>query len=265
MPSSLATLAATARRSPVSITKRIPSARSARIASGVEGLMRSDKKITPAVRPPTATYTGVTAEESWCRSGVCCSPGISIPCSRKKLTVPATTRFPETKPSTPRPEIERNSLGVARGRRFSSAGHHGASKRVLARALEARSDGKQRIVGEVVSRKHIDTRDPGLAFGQRAGLVDDQRVHFGERLESFGVADQHAGVRSAAYGYHDGHRGGEAEGTRASDDENRDSGDQRVRKARLRTEQQPSEKRQNSGGNNRGHKVGVDFVRQALH
>src|SRR5258708_7496719 len=159
MPSSLATIAATARRSPVSITKRIPSARKARIASGAEDLIWSDKRMAPTRRPSTATYTGVTAEEFCCGSAACCSAGISIPCSRKK----------------------------------------------------------------------------------------------------------HAGLCAAAYGYHDGHWRGEAQGAWASDDENGDSGNQRVRKAGLRTEEHPSEKCQNSSCNYRGDEVSGNLVRQALH
>ena len=48
----------------------------------------------------------------------------------------------------------------------------------------------------------------GLAFGQRAGLVDHQRVDFGEALERLGVLDQHAGPGAAAGADHDRHRRG---------------------------------------------------------
>ena len=94
-----------------------------------------------------------------------------------------------------------------------------AGERVLAKSLEARGHGKQRIVREGVSGENAYACDAGLAFGQRAGLIDDQRIDSSERLEGFCVADEHTGLRTAAYGYHDGHWRGETQGARAGDDE----------------------------------------------
>ena len=75
--------------------------------------------------------------------------------------------------------------------------------------------------------------DLRLAFGQRAGLVDDERVDLLHALQRFGVLDQHAGLRAAADADHDRHRRGEAERTGAGDDEHGDGGDQAVGEARL--------------------------------
>ena len=73
-----------------------------------------------------------------------------------------------------------------------------------------------------------------LAFGQRAGLVDDQRVDFLEALQRLGVLDQHARGRALADADHDRHRRREAERAGAGDDEHRDRGDQRIGEGRRR-------------------------------
>ena len=56
--------------------------------------------------------------------------------------------------------------------------------------------------------------EPRLAFGQRAGLVHDQRVHLLEGLERLGVANQHPRRRAAAGADHDRHRRRQAERAR---------------------------------------------------
>ena len=73
---------------------------------------------------------------------------------------------------------------------------------------------------------HRDER--GLALGERAGLVDDQRVHLLHDLQRLGVLDQHAGLGAAADADHDRHRRGQAQGARAGDDQHRDRVDQGV-------------------------------------
>src|SRR5260370_11121034 len=136
---------------------------------------------------------------------------------------------------------------------------------MLAKALEARGHGKERSVRETISSEYLYACDARLAFGQRAGFVDNQGIHLGESFEGFGVANEHAGMRAAAYGDHDRHWRGKAQGAGAGDDKYRDRSDQSVRKARLRTEQHPSEKCQNRRGNYRGHEISSNLVGQTLH
>ena len=85
----------------------------------------------------------------------------------------------------------------------------------------------------------LDRDDLGLAFGQRAGLVDHERVDRFHALQRLGVADQNARLRAAADADHDRHRRGKAERAGAGDDQHRDGGDQRVGEARLRPERRP--------------------------
>ena len=66
--------------------------------------------------------------------------------------------------------------------------------------VRSRVPGSRRA-GEVVFINVVDRNHIGqlrLAFGQRAGLVDDQRVDLGKALQRFGVLDQHAFLRAAA-------------------------------------------------------------------
>ena len=90
----------------------------------------------------------------------------------------------------------------------------------------------------------IDRDHLRLAFGQRAGLVDDQRVDLLHALQRLGVLDQHARLRAAADADHDRHRRGEAERAGAGDDQHRHRRDQAVGEARLRPEHRPGGERQ---------------------
>ena len=104
-------------------------------------------------------------------------------------------------------------------------------------ALDAGGEPQHLVLVEAW-RRH-DRDDLRLAFGQRAGLVDDERVDLLHALERLGILDQHAGLRAAADADHDRHRRGEAERAGAGDDQHAHGGDQRVGEARLRPEHRP--------------------------
>src|SRR5437763_1073317 len=82
-----------------------------------------------------------------------------------------------------------------------------ASERVFAQKLDARCEAKHLVLVE--PRRGNDGDDFRLAFGERPGLVDHERVDPLHALERFGVLDQHAGPRAAADADHDRHRGRE--------------------------------------------------------
>ena len=90
----------------------------------------------------------------------------------------------------------------------------------------------------------LDGDDARLAFGQRAGLVDDEGVDLLQALQRLGVLDQHARLRAAADADHDRHRRREAERAGAGDDEHGDGGDQAEGEARLRPPDRPRSERQ---------------------
>ena len=59
----------------------------------------------------------------------------------------------------------------------------------------------------------------GRPFGQRAGLIDHDRIDLLQRFQHFGVLDENALLRSSANADHDRHRRGEAQGARTGDDQ----------------------------------------------
>ncbi len=91
-----------------------------------------------------------------------------------------------------------------------------------------------------------------LAFGERAGFIDDEGVDFFENLKRLGIFDQDAGASAAAHANHDRHRRGETQGARAGDDEDGDGVDQGVREPRLRAEERPGNERDGSDGDDDG-------------
>ena len=58
-----------------------------------------------------------------------------------------------------------------------------------------------------------------LTFGKGARFIHDQRIHFFHHLEGFCIADQDPLSSAAACAHHDGHWRGQAQGTRARNDE----------------------------------------------
>ena len=88
------------------------------------------------------------------------------------------------------------------------------SEALYFQALAQRATGK---ASEAVGSHGLGDR--GSALCQGAGLVHDQRVDLLHHFERLGVLDEYAEHRAAAHANHDGHRGGQAECTRARDDQ----------------------------------------------
>ena len=88
-------------------------------------------------------------------------------------------------------------LELARGGRDDAAnfgeGEDGARERVLTAALQCGGDGERRVGRRGRGVLHgVDTHQFGLAFGERAGLVEDDGVEAVRRLERGRVLDQDA-------------------------------------------------------------------------
>ena len=137
---------------------------------------------------------------------------------------------------------------------------------MLARLLHAGRKAHDLRLVEARRRQH--RRDRGLALGQRAGLVDDERIDLLHALERLGVLDQHAGFGAAPDADHDRHGRREPERARAGDDEHRDRGDEGVGEARLRPPDAPGgegeERDRDHGGHEpAGHRVGEALDRRA--
>ena len=122
---------------------------------------------------------------------------------------PRRPELPSTVPTTPLPTGESKSVtGDSASLRSCASVDDGHRQRVLAGSLDA-GELLQDVSGREPGRR-LDVDDLRPALGQRAGLVDHQRVDLLHALERLGVADQHAVLRAAADADHDGHRRGQA-------------------------------------------------------
>ena len=119
---------------------------------------------------------------------------------------------------------------IAARRNFQSALHcafdDGRGQRMLASAFEPRREPEHIRFDRLVHR--LDRHQPGLAHGQRSGLVDHEGVDFLHQLERFSVLHEHPGARAAAGADHDRHRRGKPQRARAGDDQDCYSVDDRM-------------------------------------
>jgi hypothetical protein len=141
--------------------------------------------------------------------------------------------------------------------------HDRLSERVLARLLEARREAQQFGLGHALDRQHGHDLRP--AAGQRAGLVDHQRVDLLQRLERLGAAKQDACLRATAERDRHRHRRGQAQRAGTGDDQRADGDDQRVGGPWLRPEDGPGQCRQQRHAHDRRHEPRRDAVGQRLH
>src|SRR5260370_16943585 len=135
---------------------------------------------------------------------------------------------------------------------------------MFAGSLQAGHQSKQFLPRDFTFLKDHDIPHLSLSFRKRVGLIHEKRVNFRERLEGFAVSDEDPGVGAAANGYHDRHGCREAEGAGARDDEHGNRADKRMREARLRTEEDPAEKSNNSHKHYPRAQVARDPIAQAL-
>ena len=209
-------------------------------ASGRRLLDRvGDGRRAPAGRPSTATNTTVCpSRRRLPRPARRDRPG-STPERSEELRVAERDRRPSTLPATPCPGHRLGSPPPARSASPRSARRRddGRRERMLAPPLEAR--GQAQELGLVVARQGHDGDEPRLALGERARLVDDERVDLLQHLERLGVLDEHARRRAAPGADHDRHRRREPERARAGDDQHRDGVDQRIGEPRLGPERSP--------------------------
>ena len=147
------------------------------------------------------------------------------------------------------PVTASNSSAAARLRPRASAPRTMASASGCSEPALERS-GEPEHVRLVVAGLRQDRDELGLADGQRAGLIDDERVDLREGLERLGVPDQHAGLGAAAGRGHDRDRRREAERAGTGDDQHRDRRDQRVGQRRRRPPDRPGDE-----GDHRQHSI----------
>ncbi len=135
-------------------------------------------------------------------------------------------------------------------------------QRMLAGLLDAGREFQHRRL--VLAVRRHDRGDRRLALGQRAGLVDHQRIDPLHSLQRRGVLDEHAGAGAASDADHDRHRRGEAQRAGAGNDQHADGGDQREGEARLRSPRRPGGESQQRREDHQRHEPAGDLVGEAL-
>ena len=133
---------------------------------------------------------------------------------------------------------------------------------MLASPLQAGREPEQLLL--VHARGRHERGHLRLALGQRAGLVDHQRVDLGEPLQRLGVLDQHARLGAAPGADHDRHRRRQAERAGARDDQHRDRGNQGVSHRGWRPEDRPHDEGDDRDHDHRRDEPARDHVDQAL-
>ncbi|MDT4816221.1 hypothetical protein FQZ97_492650 [compost metagenome] len=136
-------------------------------------------------------------------------------------------------------------------------------QRVLAALVQAGGEAKDFGRRELPGTDHAMKHRPAL--GERAGLVDDQRVDPAEALDRAGVPEEDAIAGSLAGGDHDRHGGGQAERARAGNDQDRYRIDQAEDPAGLRSEQPPAEESEQRDQDHPHHEIAGHGVRHPLH
>ena len=212
-------------------------------AAGVVALTGSAMAMAPASLPSTARKMAVAPSlRAAVRLRCAERRGVDVRVRREIWRCRARARLPSTMPVTPLPAGASKFAHVASVElALGGGGDDRRGERMFAAALDAGGEAQDlRLVKAAAG----DDRDHlRLAFGQRAGLVDHQRVDLFHPLQRFGILDQHAGLRAAADADHDRHRRGEPERAGAGDDQHAHRRDQPVGKARLRPERRPGGER----------------------
>lgn len=119
--------------------------------------------------------------------------------------------------------------------------HDSAGEGVLAGAFDAGGQPQHLGIRDSLSRDY--GHDLRLAFGQRARLVDDQRIDALHALERFGVPDEDACVSAPSDAHHDRHRSGEAERAGTRDNQDAHGSDEAESETRLGTVDRPGGER----------------------
>ena len=177
--------------------------------------------------------------------------------------MPIATARPSTAPRTPLPAGASKFAASAKASPFSFAAATiaAASGCSLDRSRLAARRSTSSAAKPGARRDRDDAR---LALGQRAGLVDDQRVDLLQPLQRFGVLDQHARLRAAADADHDRHRRRQPEGARAGDDQHRHRGHKSVGEARLGAERRPGGEGENGDGDDQRHEPARHLIGEPL-
>ena len=91
---------------------------------------------------------------------------------------------------------------------------------MFALGLQSQGGLEQGLLGDVLCRDQVG--HVGLAFGDGAGLVQDDDVGLAHSFQGSGSLEQDACFRACAAAHHDGHRGSQTQGAGTADDQDAD-------------------------------------------
>ena len=180
------------------------------MASNVVSLIGSAMPRRPAARPLTAR--NMTVWPSACRLSARAFSGLDVHAVRRHQGGGAEdglAALDAADDAHARDGLELAGCSERSRPRSLGRRHQGRGQRMLAAAFQAGRQVQDLGVGH--SRGGGDRDQSRPALGQRAGLVDDERVDLFEDLQGLGVLDEDAGRGPAAHAHHDRHRRGQAQ------------------------------------------------------
>ena len=216
--------AAVAWLSPVIITTSMPIEARSATAAGASALRVSATASTPRTSPSQPAKMAVLPSLSsrWARSSR--AGGMASSVSAMSLRRPTWTTTPSRVASTPWPATDGNRWRRGGQAPVAGAVHHRPAHRVLGGVLDRCRPAEE--VARVDAVGGFDVGEGHLAPGERAGLVEDDRVDALGALEDLAALDEDAHGRAPARAHHDGRGRGQPEGAGAGDDQDRHGGDQ---------------------------------------
>ena len=254
---------AVVRLSPVSMTTRTPSARSASSAAGVEGLIG----IGDGDDAGGLAVDG-RRRSRWRRRGACARPSRRARRCRCRAragnaALPMVTSLPSTRPTAPLPVGESKSVAAAK-----------AMPRCSAAATTAAASGCSLARSTLAARRNSSASSKPAAgvIAVTAGLpsvsvpvLSTTRVStFSMRSSASAFLISTPASRAAPDADHDRHGRGEPERARAGDDQHGDGGDERVGEARLGPPHRPGDEGQHGDQDDERHEPAGDRVGEAL-
>src|SRR5256714_1559290 len=107
--------------------------------------------------------------------------------------------------------------------------------------------------------------DLWLAFSQRSGFINNQRVDLSHHLDRFRISEKNSIQRGLAGRDHDRHRSRQSKCTGTSNNEHRHRIDQTVGHPRFRSPDAPNDKSDHCDNQHQGHEITRNHVRQLLY
>ncbi len=169
--------------------------------------------------------------------------GSVIPSSFRRAGPPTWRVRPSTVARTPRPVMEVKPVAVRNVQALlPGCPDDGACHWVFAVGFDGGGQGEQLLAAGAVGSG--DVFEFGFAFGQGAGLVEQDDVDGAHALQRHPVLDQHSGAGCLLGGDGDDQRDGQAQGVRAGDHQHGDGAGHGVRDA---AQQRPGDEGDEAG------------------